>query len=132
MLVGVIFVFLFGYLALNKLPYQLVPQVSRPIVSIYTSWSNASVYEVEAEIITPQEKALKSLSGLQVMTSIAREGRGSITLEFAEGENLDTILLDISQKLGEIRSYPESVDRPIIKASGESVPPSIYLFLHSL
>lgn len=131
-LVGVIFVFLFGYLALNKLPYQLVPQVSRPIVSIYTSWSNASVYEVEAEIITPQEKALKSLSGLQVMTSIAREGRGSITLEFAEGENLDTILLDISQKLGEIRSYPESVDRPIIKASGESVPPSIYLFLHSL
>lgn len=132
MLVGVIFVFLFGYLALTKLPYQLTPKVSKPIVSIYTSWSNASPYEIEAEVITPQEKALKSLSGLQVMTSIAREGRGSITLEFAEGSNLDTILLDVSQKLGEIRSYPESVDRPIIKASGESVPPSIYLFLHSL
>lgn len=131
-LVGVIFIFLFGYLALKHLPYQLVPQVSRPIVSVYTSWRNASVYEIEAEVVTPQEKALKSLSGLQVMTSIAREGRGSITLEFEEGSNLDTILLDISQKLGEIRSYPDGVDRPTIKGSGESVPPSIYLFLHSL
>lgn len=131
-LVGVIFVFLFGFLALHKLPYQLTPKVSKPIVSIYTSWSNASPYEVEAEIITPQEKVLKSLSALQVMTSISREGRGSITLEFEEGSNLDTILLSISQKLSEIRSYPDGVNRPIIKASGESIPPSIYLFLHSL
>lgn len=129
---GVIFVFLFGYLALKHLPYQLLPQVSRPIVSIYTSWSNASVYEIETEIINAQEKVLKSLSGLQMMSSIAREGRGSITLEFMEGSNLDTILLDISQKLGEIRSYPSGVNRPVIKSSGESVPPSIYLFLHSL
>lgn len=130
-LVGVIFVFLFGFLALKKLPYQLTPKVSKPIVSIYTSWSNASPYEVEAEIITPQEKALKSLSGLSVMTSIAREGRGSITLEFEEGSNLEGVLLSISQKLNEIRSYPDGVSRPIIKASGESIPPSIYLFLHS-
>lgn len=130
-LVGVIFVFLFGFLALQKLPYQLTPKVSKPIVSIYTTWSNASPYEVEAEIITPQEKALKSLNALQVMTSISREGRGSITLEFEEGSNLDTILLSISQKLSEIRSYPDGVSRPIIKASGESIPPSIYLFLHS-
>lgn len=132
MLVGVVFIFLFGSLALKSIPYQLIPQVSRPIVSVYTSWSNANVYEIEAEVIVPQEKALKSLAGLQVMTSIAREGRGSINLEFEEGSNLDTILLDISQKLGEIRSYPEGVNRPIIKGSGESVPPSIYLFLHSL
>ncbi|WP_027327270.1 efflux RND transporter permease subunit [Helicobacter pametensis] len=130
-LVGIIFVFLFGGIALYKLPYQLTPKVVYPIISIYTSWKNASPYEVEAEIISPQEKALKSLESLQSMTSISREGRGSITLEFKQGSNLNTLLLQVSQKLEEVRGYPSDVGRPIIKASGESIPPSIYLFLHS-
>lgn len=131
-LVGVIFVFLFGAIALKTLPYQLTPKVTRPVISIYTSWRNASPYEIEMEVISPQEKALKSLQGLDVMTSIAREGRGSITLEFKEGININTTLLQVSQKLEEIRGYPSGVNKPSIKASGESIPPSVYLFLHSL
>lgn len=131
-LVGVIFVFLFGGIALKKLPYQLTPQVHYPVVSIYTSWKNASPYEIEAEILKRQEKALKSLESLQTMTSVAREGRGSVTLTFQQGSDLNALLLKVSQKLGEVRGYPSAIDKPIIKASGESIPPSIYLFLHSI
>lgn len=129
--VGVIFVFLFGGIALTKLPYQLTPQVHYPVVSIYTSWKNASPYEIEAEILKRQEKVLKSLESLQTMTSVAREGRGSVTLTFKQGSDLNALLLKVSQKLGEVRGYPNAMDKPIIKASGESIPPSIYLFLHS-
>lgn len=130
-LVGVIFVFLFGSLALNQLPYQLMPKVVYPVISVYTSWKNASPYEIEAEILAPQEKALKSLESLQTMTSIAREGRGSIALEFKQGSTLSTLLLQVSQKLEEIRGYPNDVSKPVIRASGESIPASIYLFLQS-
>lgn len=129
--VGIIFVFLFGGIAFFHLPYQLTPKVVYPVISIYTSWKNASPYEIEAEIITPQEKALKSLESLQSMTSISREGRGSITLEFKQGSNINTLLLQVSQKLEEVRGYPNDVSKPIIKASGENIPPSIYLFLQS-
>lgn len=130
-LVGVIFVFLFGAIALHKLPYQLTPKIVYPVISVYTSWKNASPYEIEAEVISPQEKALKSLESLQSMTSVSREGRGSITLEFKQGANLNTLLLQVSQKLEEVRGYPSGVDKPVIKSSGDSIPPSIYLFLHS-
>lgn len=130
-IVGVIFVFLFGGIALEKLPYQLTPQVHYPVINIYTNWKNASPYEIEAEILQRQEKALKSLESLQSIASIAREGRGSMTLTFQQGSDLNVILLKVSQKLLEVRGYPSGIDRPIIKASGESIPPSIYLFLHS-
>lgn len=130
-IVGVIFVFLFGGIALTKLPYQLTPKVVYPVISVYTSWKNASPYEIEAEVIAPQERVLKNLESLQSMTSISREGRGSITLEFRQGSNLDSLLLQVSQKLDGVKGYPSDVGKPIIKASGESIPPSIYLFLHS-
>ncbi|ANV97473.1 hypothetical protein BBW65_00980 [Helicobacter enhydrae] len=130
--VGILFVFLFGILAFFQLPYQLLPKVTYPVVSVYTSWSNASPYEIESEILIPQEKVLKSIQSLKNLNSIAREGRGSITLEFKQGVDINAVLLQVSQKLDEIRNYPSGVSRPSIKASGESIPPSIYLFLESL
>ena len=59
--VCVIFALMFGLLGLKSMPYQLMPQVSKPTISIYTTWSGATPYEVEKEIINRQEKYLKGM-----------------------------------------------------------------------
>ncbi|MBR2111351.1 MAG: efflux RND transporter permease subunit [Helicobacter sp.] len=47
-LVCVIFAMMFGILGLKSMPYQLMPQVSKPTISVYTNWNGATPYEVES------------------------------------------------------------------------------------
>ena len=114
--VGAILLVLFGVLAALELPVQLTPNVDRPIISIRTTWEGASPKEVEREIIQEQEERLKSLQGLREMTATAVEGSGSIELEFNVGIDTTRALLDVSDKLRQVPSYPQDVDEPVVTA----------------
>lgn len=122
---------LFGILALNSMPYQLTPQVTRPVISISTTWSGATPYEVEREILERQEQVLKGIDNLDTMESFARNGRASITLEFKIGTDLTQTMLDVSNKLNEVKGYPDAIDKPIIRATGEDTKPVVIMMLVS-
>lgn len=127
-----LFLLIFGLIAFSKMSYQLLPQVTRPNVSIYTSWSGATPYEVEKEITDRQEKYLKNIPNLVSMTSTSKEGTSVINLEFTQNADIKTVLLNIRSRLDEIRGYPSDVDKPIVNVTGESIPISVYLFVRTL
>ncbi len=130
-LVGIIFMLLFGYLAILQMPYSLTPNIQRPIISITTTWAGATPYEMEKEITQRQEKFLKNVPNLVSMTSNSRDGVATVVLEFDLDSDMKKTLLDVSQKLQEVKGYPNNVDNPIIKATGETIPPAVYLFVKS-
>jgi len=130
-LVGIILVVLFGVISLQTLPYQLSPTVVEPIITVSTTWRGATPYEMEREIIEEQEKTLKGIPGLTEMESEAFNGQGSISLTFKLGTNVDDALLRVSNKLNEVPSYPEGVDKPIINATGAATSPVIWTILKS-
>ena len=66
------------------------------------------------------------------MESHCYNGRGDITLTFKVGTDLDTALLRVSNKLDEVPEYPENVEKPVIKATGASSSPVIWLTLKAL
>ena len=74
--VGSIFVLLFGFLSLFRIPVQLVPDVEKPQITVETRWIGASPEEVEQEIIHEQEEMLKSVENLKKLTSKSFNGRG--------------------------------------------------------
>ena len=119
-IVSVLIVLMFGFLALDKLPYQLTPNVTKPEIKITTSWGGATPREVEREIIEEQETVLKSLNNLLEYESSAKDNYGEITLTFELGTNIQKALLDVSNKLNEVSSYPTNVDKPIIKTASAS------------
>lgn len=127
--VAVIFLLLFGSIALYKMPYQLLPQVNRPIISVYTSYAGATPYEVEKEITDRQEKYLKNIPNLISMTSTSRDGMSIINLEFDIDTDMKLAFLNVSAKLDEVRGYPPDIDKPIIKSTGENIPIAVYLFI---
>ncbi len=114
--VGVILVVMFGFIALYQLPLQLTPTVVRPEITITTVWPGASPHEIEREIIDEQEEQLKSLEGLVKMESNSADSVGTITLTFQVGENLDSALLKVSNRLQQVPSYPEDVEKPVIRS----------------
>ncbi|PAF41082.1 efflux RND transporter permease subunit [Helicobacter sp. 11S03491-1] len=130
--VGVVFLLLFGMIGLSKMPYQLLPQVTRPVISVYTSYAGATPYEVEKEITQRQEKYLKNIPNLTSMTSTSRDGMSIINLEFNADADMKLAFLNVSAKLDEVRGYPHDIEKPIIKTTGESIPIAVYLFVKTL
>ena len=128
-LVGIILIVLFGVISLKTLPYQLSPTVVEPVITVTTTWRGATPYEMEREIIEEQEKTLKGIPGLTEMESEAFNGQSSISLTFKLGTNVDDALLRVSNKLNEVPTYPEGVDKPIINATGAATSPVIWIIL---
>jgi HAE1 family hydrophobic/amphiphilic exporter-1 len=112
--VGVIFLVLFGGLALFRIPVQLTPTVEEPEVNVSTVWPGASPQEIEREIVDEQEEQLKSLEGLLRMESSSSDSRGTINLTFPVGTDVDGALLRVSNRLEQVPSYPEDADKPVI------------------
>ncbi|UCF68970.1 MAG: efflux RND transporter permease subunit, partial [Acidobacteriota bacterium] len=112
--VGVILVSLFGLVSLNFVPVQLTPNVDRPRATVFTTWPGASPFEVEREIIDKQEEQLKGLDGLLKMESDSHDGYGQIIMEFAVGTEADSILVRVSNRLEQVPTYPDDVDKPLI------------------
>jgi HAE1 family hydrophobic/amphiphilic exporter-1 len=130
-IVGVILVLLFGIIGLLSLPYQLSPTVTEPDITVETRWPGATPYEIERDIIEEQENVLKGITGLTEMESTSANSRGSITLRFAVGTDVDDALLRVSNKLNEVASYPENVEKPVINATGSETSPVIWTILKS-
>ncbi|MCP3677965.1 MAG: efflux RND transporter permease subunit [Deltaproteobacteria bacterium] len=128
-IVGVILVVLFGIIGLLSLPYQLSPTVTEPDITVETRWPGATPYEIERDIIEEQENVLKGIPGLTEMESTSANSRGSITLRFAIGTDVDDALLRVSNKLNEVASYPENVEKPVINATGAETSPVIWTIL---
>ena len=114
----VLMIILFGYVALQRIPIQMAPDVRQPVIIVTTSWRGAAPAEVEREILIPQEDELKGLEGVNRMLSEASHGRGKITLEFSPDINFDRMLLLVANRLDRVTGYPEEADEPTLGTSG--------------
>jgi multidrug efflux pump subunit AcrB len=125
---------LLGVVSLTKLPIQLLPNIERPVMGIWTGWRAASPREVESEIIEPIERELRGIPGLRTMQSWSNSGGGFINLEFSLGTNMDKTLTEVTSRLQRVRGLPAEADRPQINDSGagSSSETLIFLFLQRL
>ena len=128
-IVGVILVVLFGLIGLFSLPYQLSPDVTEPEITVTTIWTGATPYEIEREIIEEQENVLKGIPGLEELESSSFNGQGTVTLRFKIGTDVDDALLRVSNKLNEVPSYPQNVEKPVINATGAATSPVIWMIV---
>lgn len=127
--VGIILVVMFGLVGIDRLPVQLTPDVEYPQITVSTVWPGATPYEVEKDIIEEQEEVLKGVQRLIELESSSYNSMGEITLTFEVGTDIDAALLRVSNKLNEVRSYPDNVEKPVIDASGAQSSPVIWMIL---
>ncbi|MGI9379772.1 MAG: efflux RND transporter permease subunit [Methyloligellaceae bacterium] len=114
----VLMIILFGWIALQRIPIQMAPDVRQPVIIVKTDWRGAAPAEVEREIVTRQEDQLKGLEGLKKMTAVAEHNEGEITLEFLPGIEFTRALLLVANRLDRVTGYPEEVDEPRLSTSG--------------
>ncbi|MCH7824234.1 MAG: efflux RND transporter permease subunit [Acidobacteria bacterium] len=115
--VGVLFVVLFGFLALFRIPVQMIPDIEEPQVFVSTAWPGASPAEVETEIVQEQEEQLKTLEGLVRMTSSSSQSLGAVVLRFQTGSDIDAAMLRVNNALQQVPSYPRNALKPVLSTS---------------
>ena len=117
---AILLVVLMGTVAMVSLPIQMIPDVQRPFIQIATGWRTAAPEEVESEIVEPQEDVLRGIPGLEKMESTASRGRANINLMFAVGTDLQRSLIEVMNRLNQVRRYPNDVTEPRIFAGQDS------------
>jgi multidrug efflux pump subunit AcrB len=126
---------LLSVVSLTRLPIQLLPNIERPVLGVFTGWRAASPREIESEIIDPIERELRGLPGLKSMQSFSNAGGGFVRLEFQLGTDMNQAFAEISSRLQRVRGLPADADRPTIDSSGAGGNAGdmlIYLFLQRL
>jgi len=106
----------FGLVLLNRLGFNLLPELSYPTLTVRTDFEGAAPAEVENLISRPLEAVLGTIKGLRQVRSVSKAGRSDVYLEFYWGTNIDVASLDVREKL-------EQVQLPL-----EVAPPSLLRF----
>ncbi|MCA9018682.1 MAG: efflux RND transporter permease subunit, partial [Planctomycetaceae bacterium] len=102
-----------------------------PTITVETRWPGASPQEVEREIVLEQEEQLKSVEGITKLSSESADSKGTITLEFLVGTNMDEALLKVNSRLQQVPEYPEDADQPIISTANAADRPIAWFILSS-
>ena len=117
---------LFGILAVMRIGVSQFPDVDNPTVSVSVSWPGASPEDIETGLINPIEDAISQVTGVQEITSSARQGSARITATFDISRNIDLALQDIQAKIAQTqRQMPASAQPPVVSKSNPDDQPII-------
>jgi multidrug efflux pump subunit AcrB len=125
---------LIGVMSVFRLPIQLLPNIERPVIGVWTGWRAASPREVESEITEPIERELRGVPGLKTMQSWSNAGGAWISLEFALGTDMAEARTEITSRLQRVRGLPADAERPAMNTGGggDAGETLIFLFLQRL
>ena len=113
--VGVIIAIVFGGVALYSMTPDLMPSINAPYSVVMTSEPGASAEEVEQEVTEPLEQQLATLSKLNNISSVSADNVSVITLEFTDDVNMDSMSIDIRDKIDQIEgTLPETASTPVV------------------
>lgn len=104
-----------GLVSFKRLPINLNPDLTFPIVSVQVSQPGAAPSEIETQITQKVEGAVRSVSDVRNISSRASEGSSFTSVEFQIGTPLDRALNDVRDAVSKIRAdLPDGVDEPQI------------------
>ena len=123
---------LLGIFAVVMLPREEEPQIKVPMVDVLVSMPGFHAKEVEERATRPMEKLLWEIPGMECIYSTSSEGQATVIVRFKVGENMESSLVKLNQKLQEnFDKIPHGVSTPLIKARTIDDVPILCLTIHS-
>jgi HAE1 family hydrophobic/amphiphilic exporter-1 len=81
------------------IPVDILPPIEPPFVSIAITYQSASPEQIEQIIVKQVEEAVKSVEGVEEISSICEQGVAVVQVKFRVGENLDYAVQRINERL---------------------------------
>jgi len=123
---------IFGALGFNFLGVREYPAVDPPIITVSTNYTGANGEIIESQITEPLEESINGIAGIRTMTSVSREGRSTITVEFNLEVDLEAAANDVRERVSRAeRSLPREADKPITTKADADIQPIVFLNVKS-
>ena len=122
--VVVLAVVVLGVVAYLRMTPDLLPNMDFPYVVIVTADPGASPESVEEEITRPMEQSMATLDQIKEVTSTSQNSVSMVMLQFEDGVNMDTISVDIQQKISVLQGqWDDRVGAPyVLKINPSMIP----------
>ncbi len=130
--IAIIASILLGIMAILLLPREEEPQIKVPMVDVMVAMPGATAAEVENRVSRPMEKLLWEIPGVEYLYSTSMPGASLTIVRFKVGEDLETSLVKLNQKLQtNFDRIPHGVSMPLIKPRTIDDVPVLAITFHS-
>lgn len=119
-----------GYLSMKKLPVDLFPDVTFPVVTVTTVYQGAGPREIETQVSKVLEEELSGIAGIKTVRSISREGASLVVVEFTLETDIKYAEQQVRDRVSTAkRKLPTDVKEPTIRRISPSDQPIITITL---
>ncbi len=123
---------IFGVIGFFFLGVREYPAVDPPIISVSTVYRGANADVIDAQITEPLEESINGIDGIRTLTSVSREGRSTITVEFNLGTDLERAANDVRDRVSRaMRVLPPDVEPPTVSKADADGQPLVFLNVKS-
>ncbi len=110
---------LLGGFAVLVTPREEEPQIKVPMVDVFLQLPGASADEVERRLVSPLEKALFEIPGVEYVYSTSQHSGGMLIVRYKVGTDPDRAALAVHTKLAEqAASLPPGAATPLVVPRG--------------
>jgi len=105
-----------GWFSYKSLTLDLFPKVDMPVVTVTTTLPGAGPEEMEAQVTKPIEEVINTVSGIDELRSVTREGLSQIIVQFKLEKNLSVAAAEVRDKVGTVLAkLPDDADPPVVE-----------------
>lgn len=128
----VLLMLILGFFSLKKMPVDMFPDVTFPVLFVQVTYPGASPLDLEKQVSKPIEDEVGSISGLKTLTSNNLDSVAVIILEFKLGTDIKEVEQEVRNRLGNIRrDLPADIYEPVIRRFDPADQPVITLAITS-
>ncbi|NUN08371.1 MAG: efflux RND transporter permease subunit [Ignavibacteriaceae bacterium] len=119
-----ILILLFGFISYTFLGVREFPSIDPPVITVSVSYVGANAEVIESQITEPLEESINGIAGIRSLTSVSRDGRCNITVEFNIEIDLEAAANDVRDRVSRaINQLPPDIDQPTVtKADADAFP----------
>ena len=113
-----------GILSFMRMEVQNDPDIEFPVVIVVIAQPGAAPAEIETQITQRIESAVRSLNGIETISSTAQEGSSQTIIQFQIGEDINQSVNEVKNAIDQARSeLPDGILEPqVFKAETSSDP----------
>lgn len=114
-------VMVLGYVAARRIPVDLFPDISFPVVQVRVNYPGAGPRDIEASITQNLERAIASVPNVVFIESSSRQGVAEVRANFAWGADVDVGASDAIQRVQQVMSsLPQGAQQPSVTKMDQS------------
>lgn len=127
-----VLIMIIGTAAFLRLPVNMLPDITYPMVKVFMYWPGASPEQMENEVAAVVERRMATVDNLDYMESTSEEGVYTLNINFDYKVNRDVAYQDVLAKMGLVRKeLPPGILEPVIFKTEPSELPVVELLVSS-